>query len=210
MKRCFDFIFSLVGLIFLLPVFIVVTLAVKKDGGPAFFRQERVGKSGNIFRVYKFRSMVIDADTLGAKVTALNDPRITQIGRLLRKTKIDELPQLFNVLVGDISLVGPRPEVPYYVSKWSDACRKIVLSVKPGITDYATLFYSDEQAFLAKAEDPEKTYLEKVMPHKLKMYQQYVKDQSLWLDIRIILATLLKIFGFNSYMRVLDEIKIRK
>jgi lipopolysaccharide/colanic/teichoic acid biosynthesis glycosyltransferase len=207
MKRCFDFILSLMGLIFLLPVFIVVAWVIKKDGGPAFFRQERVGKYGDIFRVYKFRSMVIDADKLGAKVTASHDPRITRIGRLLRKSKIDELPQLFNVLTGDISLVGPRPEVPYYVSKWPDACKKTVLSVKPGITDYATLFYNDEQAVLAKANDPEKAYLEKVMPHKLKMYGQYVEDQNLWLDIRLIFATLLKMGGIDSYKRFWDEIK---
>jgi lipopolysaccharide/colanic/teichoic acid biosynthesis glycosyltransferase len=207
MKRCFDFILSLIGIIVLLPVFIAVALVVKKDGGPAFYRQERVGKYGDIFSVYKFRSMVIDADKLGGKVTASHDPRITRIGRLLRKTKIDELPQLFNVLTGDISLVGPRPEVPYYVSKWPDDCKKTVLSVKPGITDYATLFYNDEQAVLAKAEDPEKAYLEEVMPHKLKMYRQYVKDQNLWLDIRIILATLLKMVGFGSYKRFLDEME---
>ena len=173
-----------------------------------FFQQQRVGKLGVIFNVYKFRSMVIDADKLGAKVTASHDSRITPIGRLLRKTKIDELPQLFNVLMGDISLVGPRPEVPYYVSKWPDACKETVLSVRPGITDYATLYYNDEQAVLAKADDPEKAYLEEVMPHKLKMYGQYVKDQSFWLDIRIVFATLLKMVGANSYKRFFDEMKL--
>ena len=197
MKRCFDFVLSLMGLIALLPVFIVVAWVVKKDGGPVFYRQQRVGKYGTLFNIYKFRSMVIDADKTGAKVTASHDPRITRIGSLLRKTKIDELPQLFNVLTGDISLVGPRPEVPYYVSKWPDACKKTILSVKPGITDYATLYYNDEQAILAKAEDPEKAYLKEVMPHKLRMYEQYVNDQSFWLDIRIILATLLKMVGLG-------------
>ena len=204
MKRCFDFILSLMGIIVLLPVFIVVAWVIKKDGGPAFYRQQRVGKYGNIFGVYKFRSMVIDADKIGAKVTASHDPRITRIGKVLRKTKIDELPQLFNVLAGDMSLVGPRPEVPYYVSKWPDAYKKTILSVKPGITDYATLYYNDEQAVLAKAKDPEKAYLEEVMPHKLKMYGQYVEDQNLWLDIRLILATLLKMVGIDSYKRFLD------
>ena len=198
MKRCFDFVLSLMGLIALLPVFIVVACMVKKDGGPVFYRQQRVGKHGTLFNIYKFRSMVIDADKTGAKVTASHDPRITRIGSLLRKTKIDELPQLFNVLIGDISLVGPRPEVPYYVSKWPDACKKTILSVKPGITDYATLYYNDEQAVLAKAEDPEKAYLKEVMSHKLRMYEQYVKDQNFWLDIRIILATLLKIVGLGK------------
>ena len=198
MKRCFDFVLSLIGLIVLLPVFIVVAWIIKKDGGPVFYRQQRVGKYGILFNIYKFRSMVIDADKIGAKVTASHDPRITRIGSLLRKTKIDELPQLFNVLIGDISLVGPRPEVLYYVSKWPDACKKTILSVKPGITDYATLYYNDEQAVLAKAEDPEKAYLKEVMPHKLRMYEQYVKDQNFWLDIRIILATLLKMVGFGG------------
>lgn len=199
MKRCFDFILSLMALIFLLPFFIVVAWVVKKDGGPAFYRQQRVGKYGTLFNIYKFRSMVIDADKTGAKVTASHDPRITRIGSLLRKTKIDELPQLFNVLIGDISLVGPRPEVPYYVSKWPDACKKIILSVKPGITDYATLYYNDEQAVLANAEDPEKAYLEEVMPHKLKMYEQYVQYHSFYVDIKIILATLLKMGKINIH-----------
>jgi len=207
MKRCFDFVLSLMGLIALLPVFIAVAWVVKKDGGPVFYRQQRVGKHGTLFNIYKFRSMVIDADKTGAKVTASHDPRITRIGSLLRKTKIDELPQLFNVLTGDISLVGPRPEVPYYVSKWPDACRKIILSVKPGITDYATLYYNNEQAVLAKAGDPKKAYLKEVMPHKLRMYEQYVKDQNFWLDIRIILATLLKMVGIDNYARFLNEIK---
>ena len=204
MKRCFDFILSLMALIFLLPFFIVVAWVIKKDGGSAFYRQQRVGKYGTLFNIYKFRSMVIDADKTGAKVTASHDPRITRIGSLLRKTKIDELPQLFNVLIGDISLVGPRPEVPYYVSKWPDECKKTILSVKPGITDYATLFYNDEQAVLATARDPEKAYLEKVMPHKIAMYGQYVEDQNLWLDVRLILATLLKMAGIDSYRRFLD------
>ncbi|MCK5509607.1 MAG: sugar transferase [Desulfobacterales bacterium] len=145
--------------------------------------------------------MVIDADKTGAKVTASHDSRITRIGSLLRKTKIDELPQLFNVLTGDISLVGPRPEVPYYVSKWSDARKETIFSVKPGITDYATLYYNDEQAVLAKAEDPEKAYLKEVMPHKLRMYEQYVNDQNFWLDIRIILATLLKMVRLGGGKR---------
>ena len=200
MKRCFDFVLSLMGLIALLPVFIVVACMVKKDGGPVFYRQQRVGKHGTLFNIYKFRSMVIDADKTGAKVTASHDPRITRIGSLLRKTKIDELPQLFNVLIGDISLVGPRPEVPYYVSKWPDACKKTILSVKPGITDYATLYYNDEQAVLAKTDDPKEAYMEEVMPHKLEMYKRYVEDQNFWLDLRLILATLGRIAGLNVKM----------
>lgn len=198
MKRCFDLTVSLMGLICLSPLFIVCAWVIKKDGGPFLFQQQRVGQYGKLFNIYKFRSMVIDADNLGAKVTASHDARITRIGRLLRKTKIDELPQLFNVLKGDMSLVGPRPEVPYYVSKWADASKKIILSVKPGITDYATLYYNDEQAVLAKADDLEKAYLYEVMPHKLKMYEQYVKDQSFWLDVKIILATFMKMVGIKT------------
>jgi len=198
MKRCFDFILSLMGIMVLMPFFIVVAWGVRKDGGPAFFRQQRVGRFGRLFYLYKFRSMVMDADKIGALVTTTHDPRITRIGHFLRKTKMDELPQLINVLTGDISLVGPRPEVPYYVAKWPDSCKEKILSVKPGITDYASLYYNDEQAVLAKSEDPEKTYLEEVMPHKLRMYEQYVKDQTFWLDIRILLATLLKMAGIYA------------
>jgi lipopolysaccharide/colanic/teichoic acid biosynthesis glycosyltransferase len=141
--------------------------------------------------------MVVNADKMGSQVTAEHDPRITTVGRFLRKTKLDELPQLINVLAGDMSLVGPRPEVPYYVQKWPDEDRDVILSVKPGITDYATLYYNDEQAVLAQAHDMEKAYLEEVMPHKLSLYRQYVQDQSLNLDFRLIIATLLKMAGIN-------------
>lgn len=175
-----------------MPIILMMIWIIKRDGGTAFFSQKRVGLSGRLFNIYKFRSMVINAEKLGAQVTAENDPRITPIGNLMRKYKIDELPQLFNVLLGDMSLVGPRPEVPLYVTHWTDLDRKIILSVKPGITDYATLFYNDEQAVLAKSQEPEKDYIEKIMPHKLEMYKQYVKEHNFVIDIKIILATLLK------------------
>jgi lipopolysaccharide/colanic/teichoic acid biosynthesis glycosyltransferase len=142
--------------------------------------------------------MVVSAEKLGAAVTAEHDPRITRIGRWLRKTKLDELPQLLNVFFGDMSFVGPRPEVPYYVNLWSEADRELILSVKPGITDYATLYYHDEQALLAKVDNPEKIYLEEVMPHKVEMYKNYVKDSNFWLDLKIILATLGEIIGLSS------------
>jgi len=195
MKRFFDFTMSLTGLLFLLPFIGMMAWIVKRDGGPAFFHQNRVGLHGRLFSVYKFRSMVMNAEALGAQVTAEHDPRITPVGKFLRAYKIDELPQLWNVLLGDMSLVGPRPEVPYYVEQWTQLDRDIVLSVKPGITDYATLFYNDEQALLAKAQDPERTYLEEVMPHKLAMYRQYVEERDFWIDIKIILRTLLKMGG---------------
>lgn len=138
-----------------------------------------------------------DAEKYGAQVTAGYDTRITRIGHVLRKTKIDELPQLINVFLGHMSLVGPRPEVPFYVGKWSETDRLVILSIKPGITDYASLHYSDEQTVLSRSTDPEKAYIEKVMVHKLKLYRKYVSEQNLWLDFRIILATLAKIMGLN-------------
>jgi len=198
MKRIFDLVFSLLGIGALLPLFFVLGFLIRRDGGPAFFTQERVGKDGRTFHFIKFRSMVMHAERLGSQVTASHDPRITGVGRVLRRTKLDELPQLLNVFAGDMSIVGPRPEVPYYVAKWSEEDRRVVLSVKPGITDYATLFYHDEQAVLAKTEDPEKTYLDVVMPHKLEMYRRYVSDRSFGLDLRLVAATLGKMVGRNS------------
>ena len=197
MKRLFDLIASLISVILLSPLLIAIALAVKADGGPAFFRQVRVGMGGRLFRIFKFRTMVVGAEKLGSLVTSEHDPRITKIGRILRKTKLDELPQLFNVFLGDMSIVGPRPEVPYYVEKWPDRVRRIVLSVRPGITDYATLFYNDEQAVLAEANNPEEAYMEEIMPHKLAMYMRYVEDSNFWLDLKLILATLGKMAGLN-------------
>lgn len=196
-RRFFDLFFSLIGLILLSPILIAVAFAIRRDGGPIFFRQERIGGNGGVFRIYKFRSMVVNAHKMGAQVTAEHDPRITSVGRLLRKTKLDELPQLLNVFRGEMSLVGPRPEVPFYVAQWPEEDRAIILSVKPGITDYATLFYSDEQAVLARAEDPERAYREQVMPHKLRMYRAYVRDSNPRLDLRIIVATLAKMAGID-------------
>ncbi|MBW2194908.1 MAG: sugar transferase [Deltaproteobacteria bacterium] len=198
MKRKFDLFFSSLGLILLAPFFLSLIIVIRRDGGPAFFRQRRVGLRGRIFSIYKFRTMIVDADRKGGQITVEYDPRITKIGRMLRKTKLDELPQLLNVWSGDMSLVGPRPEVPFYVGKWSEADRAKILSIKPGITDYATLFYNDEQGILAEAYDPEKAYIKHIMPHKLQLYKQYVHDQSFWLDFRIIVATLCKMVGFNK------------
>ena len=196
-KRLFDLCCSLLGLIFLVPLFFILGLMIRADGGPVFFRQERVGWRGRIFRIYKFRSMFVNAEKLGALVTAERDPRITRIGRWLRKTKLDELPQLLNVFLGDMSIVGPRSEVPYYVNLWPEADRELILSVKPGITDFATLYYYDEQVLLDKAANPERIYVEEVIPHKLEMYKSYVKDSSFWLDVKIIMATLGEIFSVS-------------
>lgn len=196
-KRIFDLVSALIALTVLTSVLVVLFHFIRRDGGPAFFRQVRVGKDGQLFSLYKFRSMVVNAEKLGAQVTAGHDARITTVGRVLRKTKLDELPQLFNVFIGDMSIVGPRPEVPYYVEKWPEEDRKVVLSVKPGITDYATLFYHDEQAVLARAQDLERAYVEVVMPHKLEMYGRYVRERSFLLDLRLVVATLGRIVGFG-------------
>ena len=169
---------------------------LKLGGGPAIFRQERVGRGGTPFRIFKFRSMVAGAEKLGAAVTAENDPRITPLGRWLRKTKVDELPEFFNVLKGDMSIVGPRPEVAAYVALWPKDDRKAILSIRPGITDYATLYYHNEQAILGASDNPEKNYVEQIMPYKVRLYREYLSDRNLGLDLRIILATLTRMAGF--------------
>lgn len=190
-KRIFDLFFSTVGVVVLAPLFVIISVWIKMDTpGPVFFRQERVGKSGRPFRIYKFRTMCLDAQSKGRQITVGDDPRITHSGKLLRQYKIDELPQLLNVISGDMSLVGPRPEVPRYVSLYPQEIRTQVLSVKPGITDYASIEYRDENAILGKATDPDAAYITEVMPAKLRYYERYVAERSLWVDFKIILATL--------------------
>ena len=196
-KRVFDLICATIGLLLLLPTFLMVGLIIRKDGGPAFFRQERVGLHRKNFLIVKFRSMVINAEKQGTKITAGKDPRITEIGRIIRRIKVDELPQLVNVFMSQMSLVGPRPELPSYVARWSREDQNVILSIKPGLTDYASLIYSNEQAVLGASENPDETYLEEVMPNKLALYRKYVREQSLWLDLRIIIVTILKLIGIN-------------
>ncbi|RUM60009.1 MAG: sugar transferase [Persephonella sp.] len=192
-KRLIDFIFSLMGLLVLLPLFIIVAFLIKKeDRGSIFFRQERVGQNWKPFKIYKFRTMVENAERMGAKVTKGNDPRITKIGKILRKYKIDELPQLINVLKGDMSLVGPRPEVYKYAKVYKKDYDEI-LKVKPGITDYASLEFIDEEKLLENAENPEKYYIEKILPIKIKYYKKYLKDISFFTDIKLILRTIMGI-----------------
>ncbi|WP_457641495.1 sugar transferase [Persephonella sp.] len=192
-KWVLDFVFALVGLIVLFPLFIIVAILIKKeDGGSIFFRQTRVGQNGKLFKIYKFRTMVEDAEKKGAQVTKEDDPRITKIGRTLRKYKIDELPQLINVLKGEMSLVGPRPEVPKYVKAYEKEYRKI-LKVKPGITDYASLEYIDEEKILKGSENTEKVYIEKILPEKIKYYEKYIKQMGFLTDLKIILKTILRI-----------------
>ncbi len=188
-KRLFDLAAGAGLILLLLPLMaaIAAVLAVR-DGLPVLFRQERCGVGGKVFVLLKFRSMRGED---GPLVTAAGDPRITAFGRILRRTKLDELPQLFNVLRGDMSLVGPRPEVPGYVADWPDADRELVLSVRPGLTDPATLMFFNEEDILDKSEDPAETYLSSVLPRKLALYRAYVLDHSFAGDLRLLAQTAL-------------------
>lgn len=189
-KRAFDIVASFLGGLVLLPGLVLVAFLIKVfSPGPVFFRQIRVGRDGREFRILKFRTMTVDAPAKGAQITVAGDPRITRLGHVLRRYKIDELPQLWNVLVGDMSLVGPRPEVPRYVAMYTEEQRR-VLSVRPGITDYASITYFDENSALARSADPEHAYVHEVMPRKLRMNMVYVHRHGLFEDLRIILATL--------------------
>jgi lipopolysaccharide/colanic/teichoic acid biosynthesis glycosyltransferase len=189
-KRIFDLLLSLFGLILVAPVLVVIGYLIRReDGGPIFYRGERAGRFGTPFRMFKFRTMVVNADRIGGPSTADDDPRITRIGRQLRKMKLDELPQLFNVLKGEMSIVGPRPEVQAYTSLYTGA-EKAILSVRPGISDWASIWNADEGAILAGAEDPEQAYLERIRPTKLKLQLKYVQEQSLRTDLAIVVQTL--------------------
>ncbi len=193
-KRLLDFSLSFIGLIFLIPVFLIIAFLVKKeDGGSVFFRQTRVGQNGKLFKIYKFRTMVEDAEKLGALVTREKDPRITKIGKLLRKYKLDELPQLINVLKGEMSLVGPRPEVPKYVKLYKEKYEKI-LKVKPGITDFAAVEFIDEEKILNDVENPEEVYLKEILPIKIKYYEKYIREVGFLTDIKLIFKTIFRIF----------------
>jgi lipopolysaccharide/colanic/teichoic acid biosynthesis glycosyltransferase len=189
-KRVLEIVLSSLGLVVVSPVFLLAALAVKLNSdGPIFFRQKRIGRNFKPFSILKFRSMVEDAPQRGAAITAGDDPRITPVGRVLRATKIDELPQLINVLRGEMSLVGPRPEVPKYVELFRNDYEEI-LRIRPGITDPASLPYHDEAAILAQAEDPEREYVEHVLPEKIRLAKQYVARSSVAFDLRVIVATL--------------------
>ncbi|MFX0197393.1 MAG: sugar transferase [Candidatus Hodarchaeota archaeon] len=189
----FDIIVSLMGLLLLFPLLLFMAFFIKfEDKGPIFYRGVRVGRYGKSFRIFKFRTMVVNAEELGGPSTAGDDPRITKIGRRLRKYKLDELPQLINVLRGEMSFVGPRPEVQHYVDMFSEKERAI-LSVRPGITDWASLWNPDEGAVLAGSPDPEKAYMEKIRPTKIELQLKYVKKRSFWIDLQIIAQTFLTI-----------------
>lgn len=194
LKRTFDFVLALVGVLLLSPMLLLVALLIKRDSpGPVFFRQERIGRHGKPFRIHKFRTMTVAQPGAAMQITVGNDSRITEIGAFLRHYKIDELPQLIDVLQGSMSLVGPRPEVPKYVALYPEPTKSIVLSVRPGITDLASIEYRSESELLGKSSNPEQTYVEEVMPAKLAYCVQYVQQQSVWLDIQIIVRTFLAI-----------------
>ena len=204
-KRCFDLVFTIPGVILLLPVFVWIAAWIRiSSSGPVFFLQERVGRYGVPFQIYKFRTMIVNAEITGNKLlTVGDDHRITRCGGFLRKYKLDELPQLINVLKGEMSLVGPRPEVPRYVREYPQDIRNIVFSVHPGITEIASIEYIDESAILQSAQDPEKTYIEEILKIKLEYYVRYVQERSLWRDFRIILATLVAIFDQKLARRMI-------
>lgn len=194
-KRIFDITASALGLIVLSPIFILIPLFIKIDSkGTVFFKQVRVGKNGTLFKIYKFRTMVSDAEKIGKQITVGDDCRITRVGKFIRKYKIDELPQLINVFKGDMSLVGPRPEVPRYVDLYDEYQRQILL-VKPGITDYASIAFKNENEILDKSDNPEKKYIEEIIPHKIGLNIKYLKRISLKEDIKLIFTTFLEIIS---------------
>lgn len=194
-KRVFDIIFSLFGLIVFSPVLIAVAVMIKRGSrGPVFFRGTRIAQHGKPFRIFKFRTMVQGADKMGGPSTASDDPRLTDIGNFLKRYQLDELPQLLNVLKGEMSLVGPRPEVPFYVEMMTPEEKKIILSVPQGMTDLASLWDFHEGEILKGSSDPEKEYQEKVRPQKLRLQIEYAKTRSFLLDLNIIFKTVLKIF----------------
>ncbi len=193
-KRIFDVVFSALGLLFLSPVLLLIAVLIKRDSsGPVFYRQERIGLQGQPFRIHKFRTMTVAQPGDAMQITVGNDARITRIGGFLRRYKIDELAQLIDVFQGSMSLVGPRPEVPKYVAQYPEQIKAIVLSVRPGITDLASIEYRSESELLAQSDNPEKTYVEEIMPAKLAYCVKYVQQQSLWLDIQIIMRTFLAV-----------------
>jgi len=198
-KRVFDCIAAALGLLLLAPLLLLIALLVKiTSRGPVLYLQDRVGRSGQIFRILKFRSMFEDADKRGVAITSSIDPRVTSIGRTLRYLKLDELPQLWNVLKGEMSLVGPRPEVPRYVESYSPAQRR-VLTVRPGITDPASIAYRREQELLAAQPDPDRYYREIVLPDKLNMSLEYLDRMSFSYDVLLVLHTTGSIFGSKSH-----------
>lgn len=189
-KRLFDFVFSFLGLMILAPFFLAIAFAIKiTSSGPVFYRGERVGKKGKLFKIFKFRTMRADAETTGVSSTAQDDSRITAVGKFLRRYKIDELPQLINILKGEMSFVGPRPQVKWATDRYTEE-EKIILSVRPGITDYASVKFSNEGEILKGSQNPDKDYLEKIHPEKTRLQIEYIRNQSFLVDLKIIVKTI--------------------
>ena len=190
-KRFFDLFFTIPGILLLLPVLAAVAVIVKLDSpGPVIFRQERVGRFGRPFMLFKFRTMTAGSDVVGPKGTSSEDARITRAGRFLRRTKLDELPQLWNVVRADMSIVGPRPEVPEYVAMYDDEARRKILSVRPGITDNGSIMFRNENQLLANAEDPHQFYIDTILPQKVAIYKDYADHNTVGGDLLIILRSL--------------------
>lgn len=190
MTRIFDLFVAFIGLLLLLPLLLLVAIIIKlEDGGPVFFRQVRVGKGGRPFKIWKFRTMVVNAESLGRSITVGDDQRITRSGVWLRKWKLDELPQLINVVVGEMGFVGPRPEVPRYVALYTEEQRK-VLELRPGITDLASIAYRNESEILQNQPDPEAYYVHQIMLDKIKINLEYAAGANVWRNIRVIFTTL--------------------
>jgi lipopolysaccharide/colanic/teichoic acid biosynthesis glycosyltransferase len=201
MKRLFDIIFSSVGLLILAPLFLWLAFTIKReDAGYIFYRAPRVGKDKKIFKIFKFRSMVINADKIGGPTTAGDDLRVTKIGKKIRDFKLDEIAQLINVFNGQMSLVGPRPEIPSEVKLYGDDC-DIIFTVRPGITDYASIEFRDEGGIIERSgiADPHEAYRQLIQPQKLELQKQYVRDRSFMLDIKLIIKTLLAILKIGAF-----------
>lgn len=194
LKRLFDIVASFCGIVILFPLIVIVSILIKLTSkGPVLFKQVRVTKNGRLFKIYKFRTMRENSEG-NKQITVGNDSRITGVGHILRKTKLDELPQLFNVLKGEMSLVGPRPEVPKYVELYTEEQREI-LKFSAGITDYASIYFSNESELLGEAENPEEFYIKKIMPYKIELNKKYIKEIGIVTDIKLIILTILKILG---------------
>ena len=206
MKRLFDIVVSLIALVVFSPLLLAVAIWVKMDSpGPVFYRGKRAGRGNQPFGIFKFRSMVMNADKIGGSSTSGEDPRVTRSGRFIRRYKIDELSQLMNVLIGDMSIVGPRPEILAYTSKYEGEFLEI-LAVRPGITDWASIWNSDEGGVLAGAKDPDRAYEILIQPTKLRLQLQYVRERTFWMDLKIIVYTARRIFDSSFYPRELSSV----
>lgn len=210
LKRALDLLGAALGLTLLSPMFVIVAVAIKYDSpGPVFFRQDRVGRGGRLFRILKFRSMTVRTVS-GPALTVQADKRVTRVGAFLRRTKLDEVPQLVNVLSGDMSLVGPRPEVPEFMRFYTPEQRAVMLSMRPGMTDYAAILFRDESSLLAEGDDPVALYRDRIMPIKFGYYERYSREIGLLNDMRIILATvlLLVVGRVPRWLGIESELKI--